>query len=390
MSKFLFIVQGEGRGHLTQALSLQQILTDAGHTVVAAAVGTKQGRVLPAFFIDKITCPIHTFRSPHLIYSPRTHALDVWQTILTQVPLAYRYLQSAHQIQSLVHHYQPDVVINFYDVVGGLWRQFFEQSIPMVCVGHQYLFLHQAFTFPPHSRLNRWLVNLNTRLTALRATKLLALSFEQLAQDERIITVPPLLRQEVTDSVSRDVVQGQQPFLLAYLTLPDLADELIRWHQLHPNVMIHCFWNHPDHPSVWHLHGGQLVFHPIDGEQFLSYMRQCNGLITTAGFESVCEAMYLGKPVMMIPVPKHFEQGCNAYDATKAGAGMRATSFSELEEFLHYLPFHHSIQADFQAWQRQSSCFFLRELETLSPAQSYRERVYRMIPKRQRILRPTG
>ena len=38
--KILFIIQGEGRGHLTQALSLRQKLTDEGHQVVAG--GLKQ------------------------------------------------------------------------------------------------------------------------------------------------------------------------------------------------------------------------------------------------------------------------------------------------------------------------------------------------------------
>ena len=32
--KFLFIVQGEGRGHLTQAITLEEILRRNGHEVV--------------------------------------------------------------------------------------------------------------------------------------------------------------------------------------------------------------------------------------------------------------------------------------------------------------------------------------------------------------------
>ena len=33
--KFLFIVQGEGRGHLTQAITLEEMLLRNGHEVVA-------------------------------------------------------------------------------------------------------------------------------------------------------------------------------------------------------------------------------------------------------------------------------------------------------------------------------------------------------------------
>ena len=37
--KFLFIVQGEGRGHLTQAITLEEILLRNGHEQFAAFAG---------------------------------------------------------------------------------------------------------------------------------------------------------------------------------------------------------------------------------------------------------------------------------------------------------------------------------------------------------------
>ena len=42
--KFLFIVQGEGRGHLTQAITLEEILRRNGHEVVEVLVGKSSSR----------------------------------------------------------------------------------------------------------------------------------------------------------------------------------------------------------------------------------------------------------------------------------------------------------------------------------------------------------
>ena len=39
--KILFIIQGEGRGHLTQALSLRQKLMAEGHEIVGVLVGIR-------------------------------------------------------------------------------------------------------------------------------------------------------------------------------------------------------------------------------------------------------------------------------------------------------------------------------------------------------------
>lgn len=47
--KFLFIVQGEGRGHLTQAITLEEMLLRNGHEVVEVLVGESSSRILPDF-----------------------------------------------------------------------------------------------------------------------------------------------------------------------------------------------------------------------------------------------------------------------------------------------------------------------------------------------------
>lgn len=47
--KFLFIVQGEGRGHLTQAITLENVLLRSGHEVVEILVGKSESRRLPGF-----------------------------------------------------------------------------------------------------------------------------------------------------------------------------------------------------------------------------------------------------------------------------------------------------------------------------------------------------
>ena len=48
--KCLFIVQGEGRAHLTQAITLEEMLLRNGHEVVEVLVGESSSRILPGFF----------------------------------------------------------------------------------------------------------------------------------------------------------------------------------------------------------------------------------------------------------------------------------------------------------------------------------------------------
>lgn len=72
-------------------------------------------------------------------------------------------------------------------------------GIPMVCVAHQYLFLHPDFEMPGRALLPESMLKLFTRITCVGATAKLALSIRQYDDDEKqaIKVVPPLLRKEV-------------------------------------------------------------------------------------------------------------------------------------------------------------------------------------------------
>lgn len=55
-----------------------------------------------------------------------------------------------------------------------------------------------------------------------------------------------------------------------------------------------------------------LTIHPVGNEPFLKSLESCVGVITSAGFETCAEAIYLGKKLMAIPIKNQYEQLCNA------------------------------------------------------------------------------
>ena len=103
-----------------------------------------------------------------------------------------------------------------------------------------------------------------------------------------------------------------------------------------------------------------ITFHLINNTLFTDFMRRCSGFISTAGFESVCEALYLQKPALMIPVEGQYEQACNAIDGELAGAGLKGTSF-DLTQFLDFLP-NYTPNTNFRQWVEKANTIFLEEL----------------------------
>src|ERR1017187_6852451 len=89
-------------------------------------------------------------------------------------------------------------------------------------------------------------------------------------------------------------------------------------------------------------------------------MAECKFVACTAGFESVSEAAYLGKPLFLVPVENHVEQQINAIDATRIGFGVTDQSFnldrlSELPDRLN--------NEKFRAWLNRADSVLLQTLE---------------------------
>jgi uncharacterized protein (TIGR00661 family) len=107
---------------------------------------------------------------------------------------------------------------------------------------------------------------------------------------------------------------------------PGYAEEVFAFAKGHPEVQIRAYWDKKGAQEV-EFPLPNLSFHKVNDQGFLEAMAACKGLLCTAGFESVCEAMYLGKPVLMVPVAGQYEQACNALDGEQSGAGKKADFF---------------------------------------------------------------
>lgn len=353
--KFLFIVQGEGRGHFTQAITLEEMLIKEGHEVVEVLVGKSSNRTLPGFFNRNIHAPVKRFISPNFLPTVQNKRAKVGRSVAHNFLKLPAYLRSMLYIKERIDTTGADAVVNFYELLTGLTYAFFRPEVPYVCIGHQYLFLHPEFKFPEKRKAGIAMLRLFTRMTSFRAAKRLALSFRVMPgnEEKRIIVVPPLLRSEV---ISMEAEEGD--YIHGYMVNSGFADSVLNYHFRHPEVKMHFFWDKTDAPGESKI-TDNLSFHQIDDLLFLKYMLSCRAYASTAGFESICEAMYLGKPVMMVPA--HIEQDCNAFDAAQAGAGIIADSF-ELDRLLDFADVYQP-DKEFVYWVRSCSGAIVSELE---------------------------
>lgn len=358
----LFLVQGEGRGHLTQALSLRRLLREAGHSVSEVIVGQSRCRTVPSFFQDGFEAPVTFVKSPSFVPDDNDRSVRPWATLWHELARVPAFLRSLRTIDAAVAAHDPDVIVNFFEPLGGAYAMRYRPEVPHVAVGHQYMFHHPTYQFPPGRWGERWMARAFSRCTAWGADRRLALSLYPAPDrpQDGLVVLPPLLRPDVF----RQPQDEQEPFFLVYILNSGYADEVIRWHEQTPDVPLHCFWDRPDAPPV-DPYDETLTFHQLDDAKFLSFMARCRGLVSTAGFESVGEAMYLGTPVQVVPVEGHFEQLCNAFDTVRAGAGIRSGRFN-VDELRSALPGACPRTDEFRRWVQEAQPRFIREIEAVA------------------------
>ena len=352
--KFLFIIQGEGRGHLTQAMTLEKMLLSKGHEVVAMLVGKSPARQLPDFFRKGVSAPIHQFQSVNFQPSAENRTANMLKSVAYNIVTFPQYFKSVTFIRDAINSSGADVVVNFYELLTGIAYLNFRISVPNISIGHQYLFLHEGFDLSSSGIPGTDGLLLFTKLTAVGASKRLALSFKDMPDDDkhRIRVVPPLLRKEVLD-----LKPSKGNYIHGYMLNAGFSEDVLEWHKTHPDVELRFFWDKWTEPPVKKI-DDTLSFYLLDDKEFLHQMAGCMAYASTAGFESVCEAAYLGKPVLM--VPSHVEQKCNAYDAARCGIGIPAEAF-DLSALLDFAGTFEPV-AEFPEWARSSLSVMYDEL----------------------------
>lgn len=313
MIKILFLVQGEGRGHMTQAIALAQLLPGA---TIRVLVGRSPERQIPAFF-RRAFPDVEPFDSLNFAFDARHRAVNQLHTVFAAATRLPRYWHTIRQLRGKIRAFAPDLIVNFFEPLGSLASR--GLGIPNVAVGHQFLFEHPQTAFPAHSGLQRRGFRVYLRVFFGHCDRKLALSAYPAPPHRKVLVVPPLLRAEVFTLPTR-----RRNFVLTYLVNRGYASDIGRWDR--PTI---CFWDNPDGPR--RQREGKVRFHQIDDRAYLRFMAQCGALVTTAGFESMCEAAYLGKPMVLVPVESHFEQLCNATDAAAHGIATHAKSFTAVD-----------------------------------------------------------
>jgi len=321
--KYFFFVQSEGRGHMSQALALKEQLEEQGHQVIAATIGLGPNQEIPSFFKDNIGCPIINVESPKFLIDKEGKGVRLVASVINTIKKVPNYLNSVRKIKKSITNLNPDVLVSFYEPLAGAYYRFCDDKRPMFCIGHQFLASASSFKFPPSNFFSKNYFQFYNFLVSGKRTTKIALSFDNEPDElnKKLFICPPLIRKSI-----KLIQPSNNSFILSYMINFGYAKEIISWHQANPDYKIEAFWNKPgeEHTRI----DDKLNFYHLSGQRFIDLLASCEAYVGTAGFDSVAEAAYLQKNILLIPTKNHFEQECNAYDAQRAKIAISSNIFN--------------------------------------------------------------
>lgn len=147
----------------------------------------------------------------------------------------------------------------------------------------------------------------------------------------------PVIRSDI-----RNAIPGNKNFTLVYLN--SYTDgELLRVLTAEPleRQSFVVYSKVAKEPYAWN----NCTVKPLSNETFTTDIINCSGVITAAGFQTISEALYLGKKLLVIPIKKQSEQISNAKILSKMG--VRTSNDVTVSEVKYWLEYDRPLQMSF-------------------------------------------
>jgi uncharacterized protein (TIGR00661 family) len=325
--KILYGVVGEGMGHAMRSRVVLDHLTRA-HDVQVVVSGRAydylQQRASEHLAVRKIW-------GYTLVYED--NEVRKWQTLGRNLKGALAgWPENIRAYVELADKFEPDVVISDFETWSYLFAQ--RHGLPVISIDNMQIINRCA-----HAPELLAGVEDEYRLTnAIVKAKVagafhyhITTFFYPPVRKERTTLHPPILRPEIL--AARPEPGGH---LLVYQTSTSndsLLDELRKCGR-------ECRIYGLRRDLKEELVDGNLRFKPFGERTFIDDLRTAAGVIASAGFTLMGEAVYLGRPMLAVPVRAQFEQILNARYLEREGYGLAADALdaATLGRFLEGLP----------------------------------------------------
>ena len=323
--RILYGAVGEGLGHATRSRVVAQHLLDRGHEVKMVA----SGRALP--YLKEHLPDVEEIWGTSFVLEHGT--VNAWKTLTANVRGGLRGAPADWKHGSAIAKaFGPELVITDFDGFAYLFAK--SHRKPVLSVDNIQMVdrcKHDGEILKDIRRdyeLARTFVNSKIG----RADHyVITTFFRPPVRKKRTTLVPSLLRPEI---IAAKPERGDH--LLVYGRISESSIAALEA----SGVVCHVYGARDG--LTEEVVEGPLRYRPFANEAFIDDLRTARGIVGSAGYSLMSEAVYLRKPMLALPLAHQFEQEMNARYLERLGFGTAADALDEaaLERFLAREPQH--------------------------------------------------
>ncbi|MDR2054378.1 MAG: teichoic acid biosynthesis protein [Desulfovibrio sp.] len=303
MARVLYGIHGTGHGHAMRGLTVARRL--AGHDFLFAASDDAVGVLEPEFPVIPV---------PNLGTVFKNYRVDMRATIARALPLLLtRKERHIRRVLRVIEEFRPDVCMT--DLEYFVPRAAERAGLPCLTLDHQHVITCCRHNLPPDMWLDAFVQGLTPRWLFRPTSDNLIISFyaPPVLPRYRARVAPPILRESVLALSPCD-----DGHIVVYQSNAT-HDNLVEFLQKSTERPAYAFGFHRSRGRE-----GNVMFMEKSEDGFLRLLEGCAYVIQGGSHTLMSEALYLGKPVLSLPLGGMVEQRFNALYLERLNYGMRA------------------------------------------------------------------
>ncbi len=328
MARILYGVAGEGMGHAIRSRVVIDHLSRS-HDVQVVVSGRAHG-YLKALERDRLG--VNKIWGLSIVYED--NEVQNFRTVLANVTGAAfgGWPRNVKAYFDLAHAFQPDVVVSDFES----WSYLFARTQGLPCISVDNNQIVNRGEHPPEviaDHEGEYLVAKAVVKAKLPGCfhYLIATFFQPIAVKRRTTLLPPVLRPDI---LAARPERGEHLLVYQTSTSNTALPEILR------RAGRECRIYGLRRDLAADERDGNLLWRPFSEPSFIEDLRTARAVVSGGSFTLMSEAVYLGKPMLAVPVKRQFEQILNARYLERLGYGVAAEAIDDavLAGFLARLP----------------------------------------------------
>lgn len=325
--RIMYGVVGEGMGHAMRSIVLLEELTRRGHEVRIVGSG-RAAEYLSKRFPGQVT----TITGLTMVYED--NVVKKIKTALKNLKAAKGIPENFARYAELARSFSPEVVVSDFESFAYWFAR--GQRIPVVSVDNMQIIArckHEKDVIGD-DRAAYLLAKSIVKAKLPRCNAYLITTFFYPPPKKKRTTLhPPVLRPVILEAKAKVATKDHVVVYQSGTSHESLEDELKR---IDVPFRVYGLRRGLSAPEV----DGNLTHCPFSEDGFIDDLATAKAVIAGGGFTLMGEAVYLGKPMLSVPLVGQFEQVLNASYLAKLGYGERADHLTQarVEKFLARAP----------------------------------------------------